>query len=112
RNGKPAYGIRMANENVDRPLPTKDIVITNNTLGGVGDIGYGAYEANTGMSNVTINSNTIYSTPDPIINGSSGGGDPAPTPSPTPTPTPVDHGVTAVNDQYSVTKDKALTVDA
>jgi parallel beta-helix repeat protein/VCBS repeat-containing protein len=101
RDGKPAWGIRIANEYVDRPLPSKDIVVTNNILGGVGNVGYSTYGANTGLSNSTISPNTVYSSPDPIINGSGGSS----------SPTPVDHGVTAVNDQYSVTKDKALTVD-
>jgi len=107
RNGKPAYGIRVANEEVDRPLPSKDLVITDNVLAGVGDVGYSTYGANTGMSNVTID-NKVYSSPDAVTQAST----PSGSPTPTPTPDTTDHTVTAVSDHYAATEDKALAVSA
>ncbi|SCY71753.1 Ig-like domain-containing protein [Microvirga guangxiensis] len=112
RNGKAAWGIRIANEHVDRPLPSKDIVITNNVLAGSGEIGYGAYEANTGLINPKIENNTFYSSYTQIPNLENGG-TPAPTPTPTPTPLPpIDNPVTAADDFYSATEDTVLTVAA
>lgn len=66
RNNREAYGVRLANEFVDRPLPSQDIVVTNNIFAGVRDVGYGDYEANTGMVNCTLSPNTIYATPEVV----------------------------------------------
>uniref|UniRef100_UPI000E0D9770 right-handed parallel beta-helix repeat-containing protein n=1 Tax=Microvirga calopogonii TaxID=2078013 RepID=UPI000E0D9770 len=53
RGGKPATGIEIANESGDRQLPSSGLVVTNNVLGGVGDVHYSTYGANTGLVNST-----------------------------------------------------------
>jgi parallel beta-helix repeat protein len=65
RNSAPAYCIRLANEVVARPLPSQDIVVTNNIIGGTSGptnepIGYSTFGANTGMVNCTLTPNQIY----------------------------------------------------
>jgi hypothetical protein len=65
RSSAPAYCVRLANEFVDRPLPSQDIVVTNNIIGGTSGptnepIGYSTFGANTGMVNCTLTPNQIY----------------------------------------------------
>jgi len=88
RNGKPATGIEICNENGDRMLPSSGIVVTNNTLAGVGNVHYSTYGANTGLINSTISSNTIHSSADAIarpLPNSLLSSTPSSTPAPTPT---------------------------
>jgi Ca-dependent carbohydrate-binding module xylan-binding/Protein of unknown function (DUF1565) len=61
RNGKAAWGISISNENTERMLPSSGLVITDNVLGGSGDVRYSTYGANTGLVNPTIARNTVTS---------------------------------------------------
>ncbi|MGO4525712.1 hypothetical protein AB4097_12700, partial [Microvirga sp. 2MCAF35] len=87
RSGKPATGIEIANESGDRQLPSSGLVITNNVLGGVGDVHYSTYGANTGLVNSTVGSNTVYGSPDSITAPAKASASAAPAPAqPMPTP--------------------------
>lgn len=58
-----ARGCIIANEYVDRPLPSSGITVTaNDIVASSANVFYGEFEANTGLSNSTIEPNTYYTT--------------------------------------------------
>lgn len=63
RHGRPAIGIMIANEYTEIERPSRDIVVTGNTLAGVGRVVYGDYERASGLINSEINLNTVTDDP-------------------------------------------------
>ncbi|WP_162820415.1 right-handed parallel beta-helix repeat-containing protein [Microvirga calopogonii] len=66
RNGLPAKGIMIANEYTEIELPSRNINVTQNILGGVGRVTYGDYQRASGLIDSVINVNTILDKPESL----------------------------------------------
>ncbi|MGO4524738.1 NosD domain-containing protein [Microvirga sp. 2MCAF35] len=66
RYGLPAKGIMIANEYTGIELPSKNIRVTQNRLGGVGRVTYGDYQRASGLIDSVINLNTVLDKPESL----------------------------------------------
>jgi pectate lyase len=60
RDGRPASSVLIANEETDHFMPSEGIWVIDNTMIGVGDVGYGSYGLNTGLSSSVLTPNWVH----------------------------------------------------
>jgi len=97
RNGRPALGISICNENTSRMLPSRGLNVTNNTMGDVGKPEYSEYGANTGLHDSQIEPNKICSAEEAQEEAEGGGGTEPEPPDPIEPPEPTEDLVVTVN---------------
>lgn len=61
RHNRPPAGVLIANEKTRYQMPSRGIVVVNNTLVGVEDVSYGTYQMNTGLHDSVIAPNSVQS---------------------------------------------------